>query len=408
MKQKIISAIVAGLLIFTTAVPVFATPNQEVLDKQAEYEKFEKDIEKKQGEVFKLNGKIEPLVEKIENNNKEAENIKAEIENTKKEIEASKVQMEDKEEMLGKRLRELYKSGGQGSYLAVIFSADSFSDLITKIDSATRLINIDKKVVTELIDEQNKLNEKVSSLEKKSTDIQKINSETEKSLKELEVKKAEQEKLINDVKAEQAKFDSEYLASAERKLVTYEFGIIDSSSSKADLQSAISRLETIRDSQIKSPIVIDEINQYIGNAQSKVDQIIAQESAANTPSYDPPNRGEGSSSTGNAIVDYAYQFLGVPYVWGGTTPAGFDCSGFTSYVYLNAAGINITRTTYSQINQGVPVAYGDMQPGDLVFTYNADHVGIYVGGGSYIHAPQPGDVVKVSPVHGFYAARRIL
>lgn len=406
MKQKIISAIVAGLLIITTAVPVFATPNQEVLDKQAEYEKFEKDIEKKQGEIFKLNGKIEPLVEKVENNNKESDNIKAEIENTKKEIEASKVQMEDKEEMLGKRLRELYKSGGQSSYLAVIFQADSFSDLITRLDSTTRLVNIDKKVVTGLIEEQDKLNEKVASLEEKSADIQKINAETEKSLKELETQKAEQEKLVNEVKAEQAKFDEQYLATAERGLVSYEFSVIDdSSSSKSNLQSAISRLENIRDTQIKSPTVIAEINQYIDQAQGKINEIIAQE---NTVTPDPPNRGDGSSATGNAIVDYAYQFLGVPYVWGGTTPAGFDCSGFTSYVYLNAAGINITRTTYSQINQGVPVAYGDMQPGDLVFTYNADHVGIYVGGGSYIHAPQPGDVVKVSPVHGFYAARRVL
>ena len=95
-------------------------------------------------------------------------------------------------------------------------------------------------------------------------------------------------------------------------------------------------------------------------------------------------------------------------MWGGTTPAGFDCSGFTSYVYRHAAGIEITRTTHTQINQGIPVSYGQMRPGDLVFAYGLGHVGIYVGGGNYIHAPSSGDVVKVSPVHGFYGARRII
>lgn len=87
-----------------------------------------------------------------------------------------------------------------------------------------------------------------------------------------------------------------------------------------------------------------------------------------------PNRGEitsgtASSASGNAIVSYAYNFIGTPYVYGATGPDTFDCSGFTSYVYANAAGINITRTTYSQMGVGTPVSYDQLQPGDLVFTY---------------------------------------
>ena len=126
-----------------------------------------------------------------------------------------------------------------------------------------------------------------------------------------------------------------------------------------------------------------------------------------------PNRGEitsgtASSASGNAIVSYAYNFIGTPYVYGATGPDTFDCSGFTSYVYANAAGINITRTTYSQMGVGTPVSYDELQPGDLVFTYGGDHVGIYVGGGQYIHAPQPGDSVKVGNITSFYCARRVL
>ena len=113
-------------------------------------------------------------------------------------------------------------------------------------------------------------------------------------------------------------------------------------------------------------------------------------------------------SKGEEVVNYAKTLLGKAYVYGGVGPNSFDCSGFTSYVYANAAGINITRTTYSQMGVGTPVSYDELQPGDLVFTYGGDHVGIYVGGGQYIHAPQPGDSVKVGNITSFYCARRVL
>ncbi len=109
---------------------------------------------------------------------------------------------------------------------------------------------------------------------------------------------------------------------------------------------------------------------------------------------------------GDSIVAYAKKFLGTPYVWGGTTPIGFDCSGFTQYVYAQH-GISISRTTYTQVNDGIAVSQSQLQPGDLVFT-SAHHVGIYVGNGQMIHAPETGDFVKISNIWSFYAARRIL
>ena len=334
------------------------------------------------------------------------DSIKDEVENTKKEIETSKVDISEKEEVLGKRLRELYKSGGQGSYLTLLFSADSFSDLISKLDSATRLVSIDKKIVKDLVDKKEKLDEKVTSLEEKRNEIAKINEEVKKDLDEFTGKKQEQEALIAEVEAERAKFDEEFLSVAERSLVEPQLAILESSSSITDLQSAISQLRSIRDNQLKSPTVVEEINNSIEAAKVKLEELQAQEEAANKPSI--PNRGPGSSASGNAIVDFAYGYIGAPYVYGAAGPSSFDCSGFTSFVFRNAAGIDITRTTYSQIGVGTPVSYGELQPGDLVFTYGLDHVGIYVGGGQYIHAPQPGDSVKVSPVTSFYAARRVL
>ncbi|EPY2275123.1 C40 family peptidase, partial [Clostridium sporogenes] len=123
------------------------------------------------------------------------------------------------------------------------------------------------------------------------------------------------------------------------------------------------------------------------------------------------SRGESSVSekapaTHGDVISYARQYLGTPYVWGGTSPSGFDCSGFVQYVYRNAAGIELPRDTYGQIGAGSRVSQDQLQPGDLVFPHTG-HVGIYIGGGQMIHASKPGDVVKISSVWAFYAGVRI-
>ena len=407
MKKKIISAVLAATIVITSAMPAFATPNQEVIENQQKYDELTQKIEDINNQIYTLNGEIEPLVQTIESNNAQMEQIKVEVENTEKEIETAKDEIAKTEEVLGKRIRELYKSGGQSSYIMLLFSADSFNDLISKIESTSRLVSIDKKIVKELEDKQDSLNEKIASLDEKDKELTKINKETQKSLDEFEEKKAEQETLVAQVQAEQAEFEREFLAVSERQLVTPQFSVIENSSSSIDdLNSAISQLRNIRDNQIKSGIVTEEINNKIEAAKNKVSQLQAAIDAANTASK--PNRGDSTvSATGNAIVDYAYKFLGTPYLWGGTTPSGFDCSGFTQYVFKNAAGVSLPRTTYDQINVGVAVSYNDLQPGDLVFPHTG-HVGIYIGGGQMIHAPSTGDVVKVSSVYKFYTARRVV
>jgi len=113
------------------------------------------------------------------------------------------------------------------------------------------------------------------------------------------------------------------------------------------------------------------------------------------------------------------KYLGYAYVYGGSSPKGFDCSGFTSYIYRQF-GYTINRTASSQLSNGVPIAYADLQPGDLVFfkdhysTSAASHVGIYIGDGNFIHAENSRSCVKVTPLsQSWYAnryigARRIL
>jgi cell wall-associated NlpC family hydrolase len=115
-----------------------------------------------------------------------------------------------------------------------------------------------------------------------------------------------------------------------------------------------------------------------------------------------------ASTGGQALVDFAMQFHGYPYVWAGNTPSGFDCSGFTQYVVQNVYGYDITHSTDLQANYGSYVAWGEWAPGDLVFFTGTggggyySHVGIYIGDGKMIHAENAGTGVVISSLYSNY------
>jgi peptidoglycan DL-endopeptidase CwlO len=112
----------------------------------------------------------------------------------------------------------------------------------------------------------------------------------------------------------------------------------------------------------------------------------------------------GQVTVGAVAVADAMRLRGSPYSWGGTTPAGFDCSGFTAYVYAKL-GITLAHSTYAQWDAGTHIPRRDLQPGDLVFFDGIGHVGIYIGGGRFIHAPHTGSVVSVDRLTGsWYSA----
>lgn len=142
-------------------------------------------------------------------------------------------------------------------------------------------------------------------------------------------------------------------------------------------------------------------------------------SSSSSSSSSSGSSSSSSSSLGEQVAATAQKYVGCPYIFGGTSPSGFDCSGFVQYIY-KLYGVSLYRTADVQLNNGWSVSYGDLRPGDLVFfagTYNtsaaASHVGIYIGGGKFVHAANSSTGVVVSNLGDSYytshyvGARRI-
>ena len=428
MKNKVLATALAILITIGCTMPVFATPSDTQLSesrqKYAEIENKIKDIENK---IYDLNTQMEPLQLTIDKNKKEIENINKITDNTKKDIEQCKKEINELDLALGQRVKAMYTSGDlEFNYLNFIIEADSTSELVSRVQAVSKIVGKDKEYIENIDNKKEELNSKIKSLQDKKDEIAKLNKETNDTLSELAEKKKAQEALANDAKVEKSKFDSEYLSQLERDAVKAQFEVIDNAnSSSTELEGAISQLISIRDNQIKSPIVTKEINVKIENAkvaaakkkesEAKVAAQLKKEADAKVGASNVKSSSKKSNSSvsapaaGNAqaVLNEAYAQLGKPYVWGATGADTFDCSGFTQYVYKHATGIDISRTTYTQIDVGQPVSQDQLQPGDLVFPH-AGHVGIYVGNGQMINAPQTGEVVRVGPITQFYAARRIL
>lgn len=163
---------------------------------------------------------------------------------------------------------------------------------------------------------------------------------------------------------------------------------------------------TLEEEKTKLDELKKKVEDEIKKEEERLRQLALQQAQARavqsneaSQNYVIPDANVPASERANAVISYAKQFLGVPYVWGGSTPSGFDCSGLTSYVYKNAVGVNLPRVASSQQGAGSRVSLSDLQAGDLIFFgYPAYHVGIYIGNGQYLHAPRTGDVVKIANV----------
>jgi cell wall-associated NlpC family hydrolase len=122
-----------------------------------------------------------------------------------------------------------------------------------------------------------------------------------------------------------------------------------------------------------------------------------------SPPAQAASRASARLALGERVAKFARSFVGVPYVWGGMSPRGFDCSGLVAFVYRHF-GISLPHYTVAQFARGQRVGRWGLQPGDLVFFAGLSHVGLYVGHDEFIHAPHSGTRVSIAPLSGGYAA----
>ncbi|WP_160677777.1 C40 family peptidase [Clostridium sp. C8-1-8] len=413
MNKRVISTLIVFSLVFGIGVQAHAAPltddqQKQIQDNRDKYAEVKSKISDLTDKIDALDDQIQPLVVQIDKNNQQIKLVEKQIKTTQEEVDKARADLDQKEQVFGDRMRAIYKSGGQESYIAVILSSQNFSDFISKMEAVGKLMSLDKQIISDLKDQKQKLDDKVNELETKNAQLAKLNESTQKQVDDLNAKKNDQLKLVADLKDQQKKVLGD-LANSEVALIQYPASVIDNGDSSVnDLQNAIDMLRQAR-TKVVSPDVDSKIVNYIEKAKKAVDN---KKAAATTQTF--VSRGSSVSgsvpASSSSVLSEAYKYLGIPYVWGAGGPNSFDCSGFTSYVF-GKLGVNLPRTTYDQINVGTSVSYSDLQPGDLVFTRGSasrpEHVGIYVGGGQMIHAPRTGENVKVGPIYDYVASRRL-
>lgn len=332
---------------------------QQLQQNRNTYNDLEGQIEKTDESIQKLDDQIQNIMDNISSTNVKIVKTQQDIKNTEAQIQRSLEEISAEQELFGKRVRAMYISGTEG-YLSVLLESKDFGDFLSRAVTIEKIIGYDNGIIKDLKIKNEAVNKKKASLAEENRKLLAMQQSNKQKLSEINSVKDEQVKLIAQLKSQRKLYASR---------VTEEQALVNAT------------LLQIKAMKAKKPVVV------------------ASRSGTSI-----------SSATGEAIVAYASDYLGVPYVWGGNTPAGFDCSGFTKYVFAHF-GISLNRRASQQALQGIPVSAGSLQPGDLVFFGNpVYHVGIYVGNGCFIHAPETGDVVKISALKwmDFTQARRLI
>lgn len=345
---RLLTAVVASSMIVT---PVFAAPSVDDLkDNKAAKESEVSSLQDQLTDIMsKLGDLEESLIEKGEEITKAEEDLKEAQEKEQEQYEAMK-----------KRIKFMYEEGDTTA-LETLVTAENFSDLVNKAEYVQNVHTYDRKQLEEYVETKQQIADLKTTLENEQKNMESMQAEYEN-------KESELSSTIESKKAEVANLDSQIQAAAEAAAAE---------ALAAQQQAAAANNNNGGGSG----------NRNNGGNGTK---------PAPAPAPTPSGGGSGNTSTAQAIVNAAYSQLGVPYVWGGTTPGvGLDCSGLTQYCH-RVAGISIGRT--SEVQGGGGKAVSNPQPGDLV-CYGS-HIGIYIGGGQMIHAPHTGDVVRVANVYG--------
>lgn len=364
-KSKVaLNAAFAAILAVGLSVPAasaFAAPSD---DKQAEAQAALQKLNQYQSELDQASANYEAAhQEQIDAQNR--------VDEAQKQIEEKTAQIEKDQQRLSDRARDMYRSGDT-NFLDVILGASSFEQFATTWNMLETLNGNDAELVSET--------------KTAREDLQAAKQEAE-----------EQAKVASD-KAEEAKSVAEAAdQKASEMQQTY-------NSLSAEAQELISQERAAQEAQQQAAAAAAEQNGTAGNDAATTitnnnrnnttsnNSSNSSNSNKNNASSSATNNSKPQSVSGNSVVNRAYSQLGKPYQWSAVGPNSFDCSGLVSYCLTGSySRLGTTGTFMGWTRVSNP------QPGDICV--NSHHCGIYIGGGQMIHAPQTGDVVKVSSVH---------
>jgi cell wall-associated NlpC family hydrolase len=320
------------------------------------------------GQVQQLDSSLERAVEAYNLATTKLNGVRADLKENHASLVVARQSLRRAQAALSARIVSLYTSDGQNNSLEVLLGASSLDDLVNRFDTANRISAQDTHVLGEVVH----LNREVKAREIR-----------------LKHARARAAALVRERASERASIEGQL--AARRSLLSSIRGEI----AHLKAQEAARQAELRR--ELAARVQLQQQEAPAEALSSTVAPVASSGSSGSTTGPAPP-------STHGGVVSIAMQYLGVPYRWGGASPSsGFDCSGFVMYVYAQV-GVSLPHSSYSQYGMGSPVSRDQLQPGDLVFFDGLGHVGIYVGGGSFIHAPHTGDVVKISSLTGWYAS----
>jgi cell wall-associated NlpC family hydrolase len=311
-------------------------------------------------QIQAMDAQMEKAVEAYNAANVRLDQIKHDLEVNQARLQTAKKNLVKARAQVSARLVALYTSD-EPDTLSVIFGASSLGDLIERIDSANRIADEDARIAAEVKQYRNEVQTRQQALVKAQADQEKVVAERAAQRASVQSQLAERQALYSSIKDQIAQ-----LEAAERA----------------------------RQARLA--------------AQARAAAKKQQSAPAPAPAPSSSSGGSSGSSapppaTHSSVVSIALQYLGVPYVWGGASPSGFDCSGLTMYAYAKV-GVYLPHNAAMQYGMGTPVSRSQLAPGDLVFFNGLSHVGMYIGGGRFVHAPHTGDVVKISSLSEYWYA----
>jgi cell wall-associated NlpC family hydrolase len=310
-------------------------------------------------QIQQIDQSLGPAIEAYNLANVRLQKIEDDLRENRRQLDVARTNLKVSQESLSARLVTAYTSTRDNSTLAVLLGSTSLEDLLNKIETINSTSRQDTSIV-----------EQVTSF-KAAVQHNRI---------KLRNAHGEQQRVVAQRAAQRQRIVSQ-LASRRQLL--------------SSIKGEIARIRAAEEAQQR---------QLAAAAQSRLaGQTTASVSGVGISAGTPEGTTVAPPNVHGGVVGIAMRFLGVPYRWGGASPSGFDCSGLVVYVFAQI-GISLPHSTYSLWNVGTPVSRDQLQPGDLVFFSGLGHMGIYIGGGQFIHAPHTGDVVKISSLSGYYAS----